>query len=81
MVLQRCLQLVVTGEIPDVRTVPATQDVVHPTVVQLPIAIAFARTKGNINENLEKVQALVLQSRPVQLRQVQMLLSHKKMLR
>ena len=49
------MQLVVTGEIPDVRTVPATQDVVHPTVVQLPIAIAVARTKGNINENLEKV--------------------------
>jgi len=39
--------LAVTGEIPDVRTVPAEQTVVHPTVAQLPIAIAFARTKEN----------------------------------
>ncbi len=54
------MQLVVTGEIPDVRTVPATQDVVHPTVVQLPIAIAFAKIRRNINENLEKNKALVL---------------------
>tara|TARA_Y100001949_G_scaffold97466_1_gene82185 strand:+ start:128 stop:310 length:183 start_codon:yes stop_codon:yes gene_type:complete len=60
LLLQRCLQLVVTGEIPDVRTVPATQDVVHPTVVQLPIAIAFAKIRRNINENLEKNKALVL---------------------
>ena len=80
MVLQRCLQLVVTGEIPDVRTVPVTQDVVHPTVVQLPIAIAFAKIRRNINENLEKNKALVLQGGAVQLRQVQMPLSHKKML-
>ena len=80
MLLQRCLQLVVTGEIPDVRTVPATQDVVHPTVVQLPIAIAFAKIRRNINENLEKNKALVLQGGAVQLRQVQMPLSHKKML-
>jgi len=38
--------LAVTGEIPDVRTVPATRDVVHPTVVRLPIAIA--RAKNNL---------------------------------
>jgi hypothetical protein len=78
--LQRCLQLVVTGEIPDVRIAPATRDAVHPTVVQLPIAIAFARIRRNINENMEKIQALVLQSGTVQLRQVQMLLSQKRML-
>ena len=41
----RFLQLVVTGEIPDVRTVPARQDAAHPTVVQSPIAIALARSK------------------------------------
>ena len=64
MVLQRCLQLVVTGEIPDVRTVPVTQDVVHPTVVQLPIAIAFARIRRNINENMEKIQNLKEQFKP-----------------
>ena len=73
--LHAFLQLVVTGEIPDVRTVPATQDVVHPTVVQLPIAIAFAKIRRNINENLEKNKALVLQGGAVQLRQVQMPLS------
>ena len=68
MLLQRCLQLAVTGEIPDVRTAPATQDVVHPTVVQLPIAIAFAKIRRNINENLEKSKALVLQGGAMQLR-------------
>ena len=68
MLLQRCLQLAVTGEIPDVRTVPATQDAVRPTVVQLPIAIAFAKIRRNINENLEKSKALVLQGGAMQLR-------------
>tara|TARA_Y100000593_G_scaffold95087_1_gene199407 strand:+ start:4380 stop:4667 length:288 start_codon:yes stop_codon:yes gene_type:complete len=39
------LQSVATGEIPDVRTVHATQTVVHPTVAQLLIVIALARSK------------------------------------
>ena len=35
--------MVVTGEIPDALTVRVMRAVVHPTVVRLPIAIAFVR--------------------------------------
>ena len=40
--------MAVTGEIPDVRTVPARRAVVHPTLAQLPIAIVLAKNKGEI---------------------------------
>ena len=55
--------MAVTGEIPDVRTVLATQDVVHPTVAQLLIAIAFVKSKENelFTLKMEEIQALVLQ--------------------
>jgi hypothetical protein len=45
--------LAVTGEIPDVRTVPVGQAVVHPTVAQLPIAVVHAKLKENKNGNVE----------------------------
>ena len=35
--------MAVTGEIPDVRTAPARQTAVHPTVVQWPIANVLAK--------------------------------------
>jgi hypothetical protein len=39
------LQLVVTGEIPDVRIARVARNAVHPTVARLPIAIAFVKSK------------------------------------
>jgi len=41
--------LAVTGEIPDVRTVLARRAVVHPTVAQLPIAVAPVKSKKEVN--------------------------------
>ena len=41
--------MAVTGEIPDARTVPAKQAVVHPTVAQLPIAVVFAKNDVSLN--------------------------------
>ena len=54
--MRRCLQLVVTGEIPDARTVPVKRAVAHPTVARLLIAIVFALKLSNDSDVVHLVR-------------------------